>query len=108
MVTENDIVEGLREIYDPELHYNIYDLGLVYDIRIAEDRSFKIVMTFTTPMCPIGPMLTEQIQAFLGLMPGVTGVDVLFTFDPAWSTATMTVTAPAGPSADLATAATDR
>ncbi len=44
MVTENDIVEGLREIYDPELHYNIYDLGLVYDIRIDEDRSVKIVI----------------------------------------------------------------
>ena len=83
-------LEGLREIYDPELHYNIYDLGLVYDIRIEEDRSVKIVMTLTTPMCPIGPMITEQIQEFLGLMPGVTGVDVEFTFDPPWSPEKMT------------------
>lgn len=90
MVTENDIVEGLREIYDPELHYNIYDLGLVYDIGIKEDRSVKILMTLTTPMCPIGPMITEQIQEFLGLMPGVTGVDVEFTFDPAWTPEKMT------------------
>ena len=90
MVIENDIIEGLREIYDPELHYNIYDLGLVYDLGIQEDRSVKIMMTLTTPMCPIGPMLTEQIQELLGLMPGVTGVDVEFTFDPPWSPEKMT------------------
>jgi FeS assembly SUF system protein len=85
MVTQNDIVEGLREVYDPELHYNIYDLGLVYDINIKDDNSVKILMTLTTPMCPIGPMVTEQIQEMIGLMPGVRDVDVEFTFDPAWS-----------------------
>ncbi|HUF54403.1 MAG TPA: iron-sulfur cluster assembly protein [Dehalococcoidia bacterium] len=85
MVTENDVIEGLREVYDPELHYNIYDLGLVYDIGIKEDNSVKILMTLTTPMCPIGPMVTEQIQEMIGLMPGVRDVDVEFTFDPAWS-----------------------
>lgn len=90
MVTENDVIEGLREVYDPELHYNIYDLGLVYDVRIKEDNSVKIVMTLTTPMCPIGPMVTEQIQEMIGLMPGVRDVDVEFTFDPAWSPDKMT------------------
>jgi len=90
MVTETDIVEWLREIYDPELHYNIYDLGLIYDIRIDEDRAVKIMMTLTTPMCPIGPMITEQIQELLSLMPGVTDVDVEFTFDPPWSPEKMT------------------
>jgi FeS assembly SUF system protein len=90
MVTEADIVEGLREVYDPELHYNIYDLGLVYDIRIKDDRTVKILMTLTTPMCPIGPMVTEQIQELIGLMPGVKDVDVEFTFDPPWSPDKMT------------------
>lgn len=85
MVTKNDIIEGLREVYDPELHYNIYDLGLVYDIKIKDDNSIKILMTLTTPMCPIGPMVTEQIQEMIGLMPGVRDVDVEFTFEPAWS-----------------------
>jgi metal-sulfur cluster biosynthetic enzyme len=85
MVTESDVIEGLREVYDPELHYNIYDLGLVYDIGIQPDNSVKILMTLTTPMCPIGPMVTEQIQEMIGLMPGVKDVDVEFTFDPAWS-----------------------
>lgn len=85
MVIEADVIEGLREVYDPELHYNIYDLGLVYDIHINPENEVKILMTLTTPMCPIGPMITEQIQELLGMMPGVKDVDVEFTFDPAWS-----------------------
>jgi metal-sulfur cluster biosynthetic enzyme len=85
MVTEADVIEGLREVYDPELHYNIYDLGLVYDIGIKPDNSVNIVMTLTTPMCPIGPMVTEQIQELIGLMPGVRDVDVEFTFNPPWT-----------------------
>jgi len=89
MVIESDVVEALREIYDPELHYNIYDLGLVYDIGI-NDGDVSILMTLTTPMCPIGPMVTEQIQEVLGLMPGVGEVEVEFTFNPAWTPEKMT------------------
>jgi metal-sulfur cluster biosynthetic enzyme len=85
MVTEEVIVEGLREVYDPELHYNIYDLGLVYDIDIKEGHDVKITMTLTTPACPIGPMIIEQINETLGLLPGIDSVDVEFTFDPPWN-----------------------
>ena len=83
MVTQDDVIEGLREVYDPELHYNIWDLGLVYDIGIT-DNAVKILMTLTTPACPIGPMITEQIQESVGLMPGVKDVDIEWTFDPPW------------------------
>lgn len=83
MVTEDVIVEALREIYDPELHYNIYDLGLVYDITI-DDGKVGIVMTLTTPACPIGPMVSEQLQESIRLIPGVRDVDVEWTFDPPW------------------------
>lgn len=89
MVTEDVIVEGLREVYDPELHYNIYDLGLVYDIGIDEG-AVKILMTLTTPACPIGPMIVEQIQENISLIPGVKGVAIDFTFDPPWSPEKMT------------------
>jgi metal-sulfur cluster biosynthetic enzyme len=84
MVTEDVIVEALREVYDPELHYNIYDLGLVYDINV-DDGKVKILMTLTTPMCPIGPMVTEQIQENLHLIPGVKDIDIQWTFDPPWN-----------------------
>ena len=83
MVTEDVIVEALREIYDPVLHYNIYDLGLVYDVTI-DDGKVGVLMTLTTPACPIGPMVTEQLQETLRPIPGVKDVDIQWTFDPAW------------------------
>lgn len=84
MVTEEVVREALREVYDPELHYNIVDLGLVYDIDV-KDGDVHVLMTLTTPACPIGPMIIEQTQELLGIMPGVKDVDVEFTFEPPWT-----------------------
>ena len=89
MVTEEVVTEALREVYDPELHYNIVDLGLVCDVDI-KDGDVRVLMTLTTPACPIGPMIVEQVQELLGLMPGVKDVDVEFTFDPPWGPDMMT------------------
>jgi metal-sulfur cluster biosynthetic enzyme len=89
MVTEDVIVEGLREVYDPELHYNIYDLGLIYEVGIDEG-DVHILLTLTTPACPIGPMIVEQINENIGLIPGVKDVDVEITFNPAWNPEMMT------------------
>jgi len=83
MVTEQDIVEALREVYDPELHYNIYDLGLVYDIKV-DDGKVSLLLTLTTPMCPIGPLIDEQVHEIVELLPGVKDVDIEWTFDPPW------------------------
>ena len=84
MVSEEVVTEALKEVIDPELHYNIVDLGLVYDVEI-KDGGVHVLMTLTTPACPIGPMVIEQIQENLGILPGVKDVDVEFTFDPLWS-----------------------
>ena len=89
MVTEDVIDEGLREVYDPELHYNIYDLGLIYEVGIDEG-DVRILLTLTTPACPIGPMIVEQITENIGLIPGVKDVDVEITFNPAWNPEMMT------------------
>ena len=85
MANEEVIRETLKEVYDPELHYNIVDLGLVYDIKCQEEGKVHILMTLTTPACPIGPMIIEQIQENVAIMPGVKDVDVEITFDPLWS-----------------------
>src|SRR3972149_3234448 len=84
MVTAEVVTEALREIYDPELHYNIVDLGLVYDVD-TKNGDVHILMTLTTPACPIGPMIMAQIQEMVSILPGVTDVDVELTFDPMWS-----------------------
>ena len=84
MVTAEVVTEALREVYDPELHYNIVDLGLVYDVD-TKNGDVHILMTLTTPACPIGPMIMAQIQEMVSILPGVTDVDVELTFDPMWS-----------------------
>jgi metal-sulfur cluster biosynthetic enzyme len=84
MVSEEVVMEALKEVYDPELHYNIVDLGLVYDVNV-KDGDVHIVMTLTTPACPIGPMIIAQIEEMVRVLPGVKDVDVELTFDPMWS-----------------------
>lgn len=84
MVSEEVVMEALKEIYDPELHYNIVDLGLVYDVDV-KDGDVHILMTLTTPACPIGPMIIAQIEEMVRILPGVKDVDVELTFDPLWS-----------------------
>ncbi len=95
MVSEEVITEALKEIYDPELHYNIVDLGLVYDVDV-KDGEVHITMTLTTPACPIGPMIIEQIQEMVRILPGVKDVDVELTFDPMWTPDLMSEEAKAG------------
>jgi metal-sulfur cluster biosynthetic enzyme len=95
MVSEELITEALKEIYDPELHYNIVDLGLVYDVDV-KDGEVHITMTLTTPACPIGPMIIEQIQEMVRILPGVKDVDVELTFDPMWTPDLMSEEAKAG------------
>ncbi len=84
MVTEELVTEALKEVYDPELHYNIVDLGLVYDVNV-KNSDVHVLMTLTTPACPIGPMIMAQIQDAVAVIPNVTDVDVELTFDPMWS-----------------------
>ena len=95
MVSEELVTEALKEVYDPELHYNIVDLGLVYDIDVT-DGAVHILMTLTTPACPIGPMIIAQIQETVRVLPGVKDVDVELTFDPMWSPELMSEEARAG------------
>jgi len=95
MVSEELVTEALKEVYDPELHYNIVDLGLVYDVDV-KDGDVHILMTLTTPACPIGPMIIAQIQEMVRILPGVQDVDVELTFDPMWSPDLMSEEAQAG------------
>lgn len=95
MVSEEVVTEALKEVYDPELHYNIVDLGLVYEVDI-KDGDVHVLMTLTTPACPVGPMIMDQVREMVGIMPGVKDVDVEITFDPMWSPDLMSDEARAG------------
>ncbi len=82
------IVAALREIYDPEIPVNIYDLGLVYDIAIA-DGHVTVTMTLTTPHCPVAESLPAEVELRVLAVPGVASAEVKITWDPPWSPALM-------------------
>jgi FeS assembly SUF system protein len=77
-------VLALREVYDPEIPVNIYDLGLVYEINVNELGRVDIVMTLTSPMCPVAETLPLQVEQRLRELPGVREVTVTIVWDPPW------------------------
>ena len=89
MRIEQDIVLTLKNIYDPEIPVNIYDLGLVYEIDVEPDGTAKIRMTLTAPNCPMADQLLEQVNDMVGKVKGVTSVNVILTFDPPWDKSMM-------------------
>jgi len=89
-LTEEDVFEALEEVIDPELGLDFVSLGLVYDVNIENDSEVYVTFTLTTPACPIGPQVSEQMKEFVGDLPGVTSVHPNMVFDPAWSPEMMT------------------
>lgn len=83
-LTEDQVLEALRNVFDPELGINIVDLGLVYSVKI-EDGLVHIEYTLTTMGCPIGPLIEQQMQQLLATVPGVDGVDAEMVLRPPWS-----------------------
>lgn len=78
----NQVVEQIREVYDPEIPINVYDLGLIYDIQVDDLKNVHIVMTLTSPMCPVAGSLPGEVEmAALGT-PGIGEVTVELTWDP--------------------------
>jgi len=88
-LTDEDVYEALEEVIDPELGLDFVSLGLVYDVNI-EGEEVYVTFTLTTPACPIGPQVSEQMKEFVGDLPGVTAVHPKMVFDPAWSPELMT------------------
>ncbi len=80
---DDDIVGVLKSIYDPEIPVNIYDLGLIYE-RIIDGSSVKIVMTLTSPNCPVSDVLVYQIESRIKLLPEIEEVEVEIIFEPPW------------------------
>jgi metal-sulfur cluster biosynthetic enzyme len=84
-VDRDQVMEALKNVFDPELGINIVDLGLVYEVDVAEDGDVDIQYTLTTMGCPIGPMIEDQMRAFLQSVPGVGEVRPDMVIRPPWS-----------------------
>ncbi len=79
---EGEIVEVLRTVFDPELPVNIYDLGLIYDIQIDDEKNAHILMTLTSPACPVAGSLPGEVESAARSVPGIGNVTVELTWDP--------------------------
>ena len=88
-LTEEAVYEALEEVIDPELGLDFVSLGLVYDVDIDGGEVF-VTFTLTTPACPIGPQVSEQMREFVGELDGVEKVHPKMIFDPPWSPEKMT------------------
>lgn len=82
---KNKIEDVLRSIYDPEIPVNIFDLGLIYKIEIADQGAVRIEMTLTAPGCPIAGDIVFQVQTSVEAIQEISSVDVQLTFDPPWT-----------------------
>ena len=78
------VIAALKEVYDPEIPVNIYDLGLVYELTISKSREVSILMTFTAPNCPMADQVMNEVQQCVQDVPGVTKCNIELTFEPAW------------------------
>ena len=79
------IVEVVKTIYDPEIPVDIYELGLIYDVFVNEDMDVKILMTLTSPNCPVAETLPMEVEEKIRAIEEVRNAEVEITFDPAWS-----------------------
>jgi FeS assembly SUF system protein len=79
------IVKVLKTIYDPEIPVDIYELGLIYDVFVNEDQEVKILMTLTTPNCPVAETLPVEVEDKVKSIKMVKDAEVEITFDPPWS-----------------------
>ena len=86
---ERDIILALRQVYDPEIPVNIYDLGLIYEIKVDEEHRVYIQMTLTAPNCPMADYVVEQVKDAVKDVPGVLEVEVELVFDPVWDKSRM-------------------
>jgi metal-sulfur cluster biosynthetic enzyme len=84
MATNEEVMDALRDVIDPELGLDFVELGLIYDVAI-DDGTVSVTYTLTTPGCPIGPQVTEQIEEFVSDLDDVKAVESTLTFEPAWS-----------------------
>lgn len=87
---ESAVVEALRSVYDPEIPANIFDMGLIYDLRISGSGSVKVSMTLTTPSCPVAEEIPSWVQRAIYTIDGVTEVEIELVWEPFWRPEYMT------------------
>ena len=84
------VIDALKEIYDPEIPVNIYDLGLIYGVEVSDDADVIVTMTLTTPHCPVAETMPGEVELRAASVPGVRDAEVNLVWDPPWGPDKMT------------------
>ena len=84
MVTADEVTDALRDVIDPELGLDFVELGLIYEVEV-DGPTVRVTYTLTSPGCPIGPQVSEQIEEFVSELDGVEAVEPTMTFSPPWT-----------------------
>lgn len=82
---QNEAIQVLQTVFDPEIPVNIYELGLIYEVNVSNDLNIEIVMSLTSPFCPAAQSMPAEIKEKLSAIEGVKDVEVRITFDPPWT-----------------------
>jgi len=90
MHLKEKIIKEIKKIYDPEIPVNIYELGLIYDIKIEKDNKVKVKMTLTSPNCPVAESLPKEVKDSIMEIKDVKDVDLELVWDPPWDKSMMT------------------
>ena len=90
MDLKGKIITEIKKIYDPEIPVNIYDLGLIYDIKVEDNNTAKIKMTLTSPNCPVAESLPKEVKDGIMQVEGIENVDLDLVWDPPWNQTMMT------------------
>ena len=83
------VVDALKSVYDPEIPVDIYELGLIYDVEISEDGDATVMMTLTTPHCPVAESLPQEVELRVLSVPGIRDAEVKLVWDPPWDPSKM-------------------
>ena len=83
------MIAALKEIFDPEIPVNIYDLGLIYGVEVSPESSVSVMMTLTTPHCPVAESMPGEVELRVAAVPGVRDCEVNLVWDPPWDMAKM-------------------
>lgn len=86
---EKDVIDMIRTCYDPEIPVNIYELGLIYEVNINENKDVQVLMTLTSPSCPVAETLPPDVEEKIKSVEGVNSAKVDITFEPAWEQSMM-------------------
>jgi FeS assembly SUF system protein len=78
------VIEQLRDVYDPEIPVSIFEMGLVYEVKISSENHVHVLMTLTAPNCPVAESLPQEVKEKVLTVPGVKSADVEITFEPEW------------------------